>query len=137
MSKTQSATAWAPRVRALLRGALVPLIAVVAGSALGVSNAWAAHANEPKGSQGASGHPKADFVIPMNYELGMHCTGFEFAYCCVLPPYNSILAQVIKTEGAGLKQPVILEGDPNVGKDAILKRETVVRDPELDADGNF
>jgi len=28
------------------------------------------------------------FNIMMNYELGMHCTGFEFAYCCVLPPYK-------------------------------------------------
>ena len=37
----------------------------------------------------------------MNYELGMHCTGFEFAYCCVLPPYNSILAQVVKPQTPG------------------------------------
>src|SRR6266508_3005349 len=42
--------------------------------------------------------PKNNFAIMMNYELGMHCTGFEFSYCCVLPPYNSILAQVAKTE---------------------------------------
>ena len=49
------------------------------------------------GGGGGTNQPKADFVIPMNYELGMHCTGFEFAYCCVLPAYNSILAQVIKT----------------------------------------
>ncbi|MGD8631733.1 MAG: Ig-like domain-containing protein, partial [Gammaproteobacteria bacterium] len=35
---------------------------------------------------------QTDFKIMMNYELGMHCTGFEFAYCCVLPVYNSILA---------------------------------------------
>ena len=41
---------------------------------------------------------QTDFKIMMNYELGMHCTGFEFAYCCVLPPYNSILAQVVKPE---------------------------------------
>jgi len=46
--------------------------------------------------------PQTDFKIMMNYELGMHCTGFEFAYCCVLPVYNSILAQVVKpTPGAG------------------------------------
>jgi hypothetical protein len=48
------------------------------------------------GSSAAS--MKHDLVIPMNYELGMHCTGFDFSYCCVLPPYNSILAQVVKTE---------------------------------------
>ena len=42
--------------------------------------------------------PKNRFNIMMNYELGMHCTGFEFSYCCVLPPYNSILAQVVRTQ---------------------------------------
>ena len=80
-----------------------------------------------------SKRPKNDFNIMMNYELGMHCTGFEFAYCCVLPPYNSILAQVVKTqysekgEGAFAK---LLEGDPNVGLDA-LGRETALRDADL------
>jgi len=78
------------------------------------------------------------FNILMNYELGMHCTGFEFAYCCVLPPYNSILAQVIKTDKGtnGEDFPKLLEGDPNENKD-FLGRETVLRDPSLDEDGNF
>jgi len=79
---------------------------------------------------------QVDFKITMNYELGMHCTGFEFAYCCVLPPYNSILAQVIKpaqgdpaTAGGNFVDgfPRLLEGDPDTGLDA-LDRETVVRD---------
>jgi len=68
-----------------------------------------------------------DYKIMMNYELGMHCTGFEFSYCCVLPPYNSILAQVVKPESNGGDFPRLLEGDPNVGLDG-LGRETVVRD---------
>ncbi len=72
-----------------------------------------------------------DFKIMMNYELGMHCTGFEFAYCCVLPPYNSILAQVVKSESNGGDFPRLLEGDPHNGLDG-LGRETVVRDYELD-----
>ena len=38
----------------------------------------------------------ADYRIFVNYELGMHCTGFDFSYCCVLPPYNSIQAQVVR-----------------------------------------
>jgi PKD repeat protein len=72
---------------------------------------------------------QADFKIMMNYELGMHCTGFEFAYCCVLPPYNSILAQVVKPEsGSGTSRsfPRLLSGDPN-NTDG-LGRPTVVRD---------
>jgi hypothetical protein len=75
----------------------------------------------------------------MNYELGMHCTGFEFSYCCVLPPYNSILAQVVKTQQNplnGTAFPRLLEGDPNVGLD-FLGRPTVLRDTELDASGKF
>lgn len=54
-----------------------------------------------------------DYVITINYELGMHCTGFDFTYCCVLPPYNSILTQVIKHSSLsenGL--PVLLGADP-------------------------
>jgi len=73
------------------------------------------------------------FNILMNYELGMHCTGFEFAYCCVLPPYNSILAQVVKTDKTAAF-PRVLEADPNVGLDG-LGRPTVVRDPVLSGSG--
>jgi hypothetical protein len=78
------------------------------------------------------------FNILMNYELGMHCTGFEFAYCCVLPPYNSIITQVVKTDkGADDSDfPKLLEGDPANGLDG-LGRETVLRDPNLDGNGNF
>jgi len=55
--------------------------------------------------------PPRDYLIMINYELGMHCTGFDMSYCCVLPPYNSIQAQVIKTERDGEK-PVLLGSDP-------------------------
>jgi len=83
---------------------------------------------------------QTDFKIMMNYELGMHCTGFEFAYCCVLPPYNSILAQVVKPQPAGTPVhgddfPRLLAGDPN-NTDA-LGRPVVMRDAELDGSGNF
>jgi hypothetical protein len=75
------------------------------------------------------------FNILMNYELGMHCTGFEFAYCCVLPPYNSILAQVVKTDKASA-WPRLLEADHVNGLDG-LGRPTVLRDQALDGSGNF
>lgn len=75
-----------------------------------------------------------DFLIFVNYELGMHCTGFDFEYCCVLPPYNSIQAQVVKT-GKGVKKPRLMEkydpSDPTVlidrdtGKRYRLKYEIV------------
>lgn len=43
----------------------------------------------------------------------MHCTGFDFSYCCVLPPYNSIQNQVIKTSGAPSQFPRLLAAAPN------------------------
>ncbi len=55
--------------------------------------------------------PKNDYNITVNYELGMHCTGFDFTYCCVLPPYNSVQSQVIKTATGPKKYPELLESD--------------------------
>ncbi len=58
-----------------------------------------------------------DFIVTINYELGMHCTGFDFEYCCVLPPYNSVQAQVIKV-GSEDELPQLMDGydpaDPTV-----------------------
>lgn len=59
-----------------------------------------------------SSKPKNDYNISINYELGMHCTGFDFSYCCVLPPYNSIQSQVIKTAGGANQMPRLLGSDP-------------------------
>lgn len=56
------------------------------------------------------GMPPRDYVILVHSELGMHCTGFDFTYCCVLPPYNSVLAQVIRTERSGRVE--LLGADP-------------------------
>jgi hypothetical protein len=56
--------------------------------------------------------PKNDYNITINYELGMHCTGFDFSYCCVLPPYNSIQSQVIKTASGPNELPQLLGADP-------------------------
>lgn len=41
--------------------------------------------------------PRNPYNIFINYELGMHCVGFDVSYCCVIPPYNSIQAQAIKS----------------------------------------
>jgi len=57
-----------------------------------------ADARHHRRSRGRTLHtPQKDFLIFTNYELGMHCTGFDFSYCCVLPPFNSIQAQAVKT----------------------------------------
>ncbi len=55
--------------------------------------------------------PKNDYNIFINYELGMHCVGFEMSYCCVIPPYNSIQAQVIKSSKSGSLPKLLSPGD--------------------------
>lgn len=45
--------------------------------------------------------PRDPYVIFINYELGMHCVGFDISYCCVIPPYNSIQAQAVRTSERG------------------------------------
>ncbi len=57
--------------------------------------------------------PRNPYAIFINYELGMHCVGFDISYCCVIPPYNSIQAQAVKTgEQGGV--PRLLSPDDGV-----------------------
>jgi hypothetical protein len=115
---------------------------LIAGAALCITTTAIAKGGGGGGGGNRSDDPPGEeFRILMNYELGMHCTGFEFAYCCVLPPYNSILAQVVRTEKEDLAkdpvhQPRLLVADPHEGLDG-LGRPTVLRDLRLDDDGNF
>jgi len=84
--------------------------------------------------QGCAKRGDYDYRVMINYELGMHCTGFDFEYCCILPPYNSIQAQVVKV-GMGKKMPRLLDAqkpgdptiliDPDTGHEFKLKYELV------------
>ncbi len=57
--------------------------------------------------------PKNDYNIFVNYELGMHCVGFDMDYCCVIPPYNSIQAQATRSGKDG-RLPKLLSPDDGV-----------------------
>ncbi|MBD3791087.1 MAG: hypothetical protein IE918_02890 [Campylobacterales bacterium] len=57
--------------------------------------------------------PKQDYSMFVNYELGMHCVGFEMSYCCVIPPYNSIQSQAIQI-GKNGELPKLLTPDDKV-----------------------
>ncbi len=57
--------------------------------------------------------PKDPYAIFINYELGMHCVGFDISYCCVIPPYNSVQAQAVKT-GRGGSLPKLLAPEDGV-----------------------
>ncbi|MDM5271858.1 hypothetical protein PGH07_06685 [Sulfurovum sp. zt1-1] len=57
--------------------------------------------------------PKSDYNMFVNYELGMHCVGFEMSYCCVIPPYNSIQSQAIQI-GKNGKLPKLLTPEDKV-----------------------
>ncbi|MBI4456630.1 MAG: hypothetical protein HY644_12120 [Acidobacteria bacterium] len=65
-----------------------------------------------KGTTSPGASKQLDYLISINYELGMHCTGFDFSYCCVLPPYNSIQAQVVRHESTTGGLPKLLAADP-------------------------
>jgi hypothetical protein len=51
--------------------------------------------------------PKGNYSIFINYELGMHCVGFDISYCCIIPPYNSIQAQAVKSGARGEKPSLL------------------------------
>jgi len=57
--------------------------------------------------------PKNDYNVFVNYELGMHCVGFDMDYCCVIPPYNSIQAQAVRGGKEG-RLPKLLSPDDDV-----------------------
>ena len=58
-------------------------------------------------------NPKNPYNIFINYELGMHCVGFDMSYCCIIPPYNSIQAQAVKS-GLDGGLPELLSPDDKV-----------------------
>lgn len=58
-------------------------------------------------------NPARNYRMFINYELGMHCVGFDMSYCCVIPPYNSIQAQAVKTGTAG-GLPSLITSDNNM-----------------------
>jgi mono/diheme cytochrome c family protein len=68
---------------------------------------------EGTGEEGTFYKPKNPYNIFINYELGMHCVGFDVSYCCVIPPYNSIQAQAVKSGMQG-DPPHLLSPDDNV-----------------------
>ena len=63
-----------------------------------------------RGKETTAYNPKNPYNIFINYELGMHCVGFDISYCCIIPPYNSIQAQAVQ---AGLhgEKPRLLSPD--------------------------
>jgi mono/diheme cytochrome c family protein len=58
-------------------------------------------------------NPKNPYNIFINYELGMHCVGFDISYCCIIPPYNSIQTQAVKS-GENGQLPILLSPSDNV-----------------------
>jgi mono/diheme cytochrome c family protein len=63
------------------------------------------------GKEGTFYGPKNPYNIFINYELGMHCVGFDVSYCCVIPPYNSIQAQAVESGMQGATPRLLSPGD--------------------------
>ncbi|MHB8909901.1 MAG: hypothetical protein ACYDAA_13590 [Syntrophales bacterium] len=86
--------------------------------------------------------PKNPYAIFVNYELGMHCVGFDVSYCCIIPPYNSVQAQVVRTGSHGTK-PRLLSPDGGVSLQYSIKGNSYSEGNKMkywgvlkDADGN-
>ncbi len=69
--------------------------------------------DEPPGKPPNAYQPKNPYNIFINYELGMHCVGFDISYCCIIPPYNSIQAQAVRS-GLHGERPRLLTPDDRV-----------------------
>lgn len=67
--------------------------------------------------------PANRYVITVHYELGMHCSAFDLSYCCVLPPYNSVLSQVVETASAPGELPRLLSGPDLAERGLVLAYE--------------
>ena len=109
------------------RKLLVSLAASVAFASMTATTAFAYDKNPPfkfdklkkytkvdaNGKKSVGYEPRNDYNVFVNYELGMHCVGFSMDYCCVIPPYNSIQAQAIRS-GTDGKLPKLLSPDDDV-----------------------
>lgn len=58
--------------------------------------------------------PVNPYNIFVNYELGMHCVGFNMSYCCVIPPYNSVQGQAVRSGTADESRPILLAPEDGV-----------------------
>ncbi|MEZ6050003.1 MAG: hypothetical protein R3C02_01220 [Planctomycetaceae bacterium] len=67
-------------------------------------------ARERRRSSGGSGGSSETYTVLGFNDLGMHCMNPEFSEMCILPPFNTLRAQVIKRDSS----PNILTGDLNV-----------------------
>ena len=67
--------------------------------------------------------PKNPYNIFINYELGMHCVGFDVSYCCIIPPYNSVQAQAVRSGDHG-SRPRLLSPADNIRLDYGIKDNT-------------
>ena len=59
------------------------------------------------GSPGVNGVPATAYRILANNDLGMHCVDADFSVFTILPPYNVVNAQVIRTNASGT--PTLLD----------------------------
>ncbi len=73
----------------------------------------ATNAKSVGGKSGPVFRPKNEYNIFLGYELGMHCVGFDMTYCCIIPPFNTIHAQAVKSSDR-TEIPRLLSKDDNI-----------------------
>lgn len=87
----------------------VPFSRAVAGATLGAAMITASVLTFSPSSEALPLPPGPYVVVAVN-DLGMHCSQEDFSEICILPPYNTLRAQVIKRG----EEPDIMDGDVTV-----------------------
>ena len=100
-------------------------LAACGGGGSGGSGGGGTGGGNNGGGQGGGGVPATAYRILANNDLGMHCVDADFSVFTILPPYNVVNAQVIRT---------IASGTPALLDDSAI---TVRYSPIADANGSI
>jgi len=82
-------------------------LAACGGGGSGGSGGGGTGGGNNGGGQGGGGVPATAYRILANNDLGMHCVDADFSVFTILPPYNVVNAQVIRTNTSGT--PALLD----------------------------
>jgi hypothetical protein len=104
-----------------LIGTFVALGLALAGCGGGGGGSASESSGGDTGGGGGGGGQATSYKIVATNDLGMHCVDADFSVFSILPPYNVVNAQVVRTDGA--------TGTPSLLSDAnVILRYSAVAD---------
>ncbi|MGB5105005.1 MAG: hypothetical protein WBO04_17040 [Steroidobacteraceae bacterium] len=88
------------------RGALIVCASLALAACGGGGGSDESDDSDPGGGGGGTAQPTSYKVLAAN-DLGMHCVDADFSVFSILPPYNVVNAQVVRTDSSG--RPSLLD----------------------------